>query len=239
MRRALLIGAAAMAATLAAAPLAVAPAKAAPAKSAAARDWTRTVVATPEGGFRMGNPNAAVKLIEYGSLTCSHCAHFASQGEPQLLAKYVKTGKVSFEFRNFVRDPYDLTAALLTRCAGPANFFGLTRAYMISQQQWVARYTAMSEAQVKALNALPEGERPWRIATIGGLAAMAAKAGVPAAKARRCVNDAAGVKKLVEMRQVGMKTHNVAGTPTFLVNGRTVEAHDWPALEPLLGPPVG
>lgn len=236
MKRALLLGAAAMVVTIGvAAALPAAPARAA----AAARDWTRTVVATPEGGFRMGNPNAAVKLVEYGSLTCNHCAHFAAEGEPRLLAKYVQTGKVSFEFRNFVRDPYDLTAALLSRCAGPAGFFALTRAYMTTQPQWIAKYTAMDEAQMAALNALPEAQRPWRIATIGGLSNMAAKAGVPAMKARQCVNDAAGVKKLVEMRQAAVKNHQVAGTPTFIVNGRTVEAHDWGALEPLLGPPVG
>ncbi|MEA3079375.1 MAG: hypothetical protein QOF05_783, partial [Sphingomonadales bacterium] len=39
-------------------------------------DWARTVVATPEGGFRMGNPSAKVKLVEYGSLACPHCRHF-------------------------------------------------------------------------------------------------------------------------------------------------------------------
>ncbi len=47
-----------------------------PAKAQAAHDWSRTVAMTPEGGFRMGNPAAKVKLIEYGSLACPHCRHF-------------------------------------------------------------------------------------------------------------------------------------------------------------------
>jgi protein-disulfide isomerase len=76
-------------------------AAAAPKRSAApaARDWTRTVSATPEGGYRVGNPAAAVKLVEYGSLTCNHCATFAKEGMPPLLSRHVRTGRVSYEFR--------------------------------------------------------------------------------------------------------------------------------------------
>ncbi|HEX2762279.1 MAG TPA: thioredoxin domain-containing protein, partial [Allosphingosinicella sp.] len=75
------------AAALAGAALGSAPADAAPVRRSApvARDWTRTVVATPEGGFRMGNPAARVKLVEYGSLTCGHCAAFSRAGVGTLL----------------------------------------------------------------------------------------------------------------------------------------------------------
>ncbi|MCA1653471.1 MAG: DsbA family protein, partial [Sphingomonadales bacterium] len=81
-------------------------------------DWTTVVSRTPAGGFVMGNPNAKVKLIEYGSLTCPHCAEFEEKGGKPLIDNYVKKGLVSFEFRNFVRDPYDITAALIARCGG-------------------------------------------------------------------------------------------------------------------------
>ena len=73
--------------------------KAAP-KAAAARDWSRTVAVTPEGGFRMGNPAAHVKVVEYGSLACPHCRHFEETGYRPLVQKYVRTGQVSYEFRN-------------------------------------------------------------------------------------------------------------------------------------------
>ena len=58
-------------------------------------DWTETVAATPEGGFRMGNPEAPVKLVEYASITCPHCAEFAEQGTSALRDQYVKSGRVS------------------------------------------------------------------------------------------------------------------------------------------------
>ena len=55
---------------------------------------------TPEGGFRMGNPAAPIKLVEYGSLACPHCRHFEETGYKPLLQTYVRTGRVSYEFRN-------------------------------------------------------------------------------------------------------------------------------------------
>src|SRR5205085_7269252 len=82
---------------VAAATLIISPAAAVPQKRAAA-DWTKTVIATPEGGFRMGNPRAKVRLVEYGSLTCPHCRHFAATATGPLKA-YVKSGRLSFDYR--------------------------------------------------------------------------------------------------------------------------------------------
>ena len=55
--------------TVAAAGQAAPPPKAA-APAAARVDWLDVIVATPQGGFRQGNPNAPVKLLEFGALTC-------------------------------------------------------------------------------------------------------------------------------------------------------------------------
>lgn len=197
------------------------------------RDWTRTVVATPEGGFRIGNPGAPLKLIEYGSLTCNHCANFATGGLPQLLSKYVKGGKVSFEFRNFVRDPYDVSAALVSRCAAPANFFALTHQIFATQEQWVAKV----QPHTAAIGALPQEQRAARIAALSGFEAMAAKAGIPAPRTKQCLNDPKGLQKLMQMREVALKTHGLEGTPTFILNGKNTGVYDWASLQPLLGPP--
>jgi protein-disulfide isomerase len=94
--------------------------------------WSETVAATPEGGFRMGNPDAPLKLIEYASFTCPHCAEFAETADEGLRAK-VDTGKVSFEFRNLIRDPLDLTAAVLARCGGKDPFLPLAHQMFANQ----------------------------------------------------------------------------------------------------------
>ena len=67
----------------------------------------------------MGNPKAKVKLVEYGSLTCPHCRHFAETGMVPLKA-YVKSGKVSFEYRNYILNGIDVAATLVARCGGAA-----------------------------------------------------------------------------------------------------------------------
>ena len=208
---------------------------AAPAKKAAApaaRDWSRNVVATPEGGYRMGNPSAKVKVVEYGSLTCPTCARFSNSAKTPL-AGHVRTGKVSFEFRNYVLNSLDLTAALLARCAGPGGFFRLTETFYATQPQWVAKVSGMTQAQKDQLQALSTDRQIARVAQIGGLTQMAAQVGVTPQKAQACLADKAGLDRLVQMRQAG-EAAGVSGTPTFFINGTAVHAHDWAELQPLI-----
>ena len=208
---------------------------AAPKKAAAAKDWTKTVVVTPEGGYRVGNPAAAVKLVEYGSLTCNHCANFAREGVPELLSQYVKKGRVSFEFRNFVRDPLDLAGALLARCSGPGNYFAVTDRIFATQEEWISKVTP----HFADIQALPEADRLGRAASLSGLNAIAAKAGVTAAKAKLCLADEKSIEKLTAMRKVAVEQYDLHGTPLFVLNGKKVDARNWAALKPLLGSPGG
>ncbi len=99
-------------------------------------DWTGVINPTPDGGVMMGDPNAKVHLIEIGSLTCPHCREFEETAVDQLVAKYVKTGKVSYEFRNYIRNLFDLSAVLIAKCNGPEGFFPLSRAFYDTQLDW-------------------------------------------------------------------------------------------------------
>ncbi len=206
--------------------------KAAPAARPAVRDWTQVVSITPEGGFRMGNPNARVKLVEYGSLTCPTCANFSTAAK-EPLASHVRTGKLSFEFRNYVLNSLDLTAALLARCGGPSRFFPLTERFYATQSQWVGKVTGLSEAQRQEIQKLPSNQQIARVAQYSGLTGMAAAAGVTPQRARACLTDQAGIDRLVQMRQAG-DAAGVHGTPSFLINGAAVDAHDWAKLLPAI-----
>jgi protein-disulfide isomerase len=214
------------------APAVAAPAgKAAPAR-AVARDWTKTVVVTPAGGFRMGNPAAPVKLIEYGSLTCPHCAHFSKSAKAALEAR-VRSGRLSFEFRNYVLNGNDVAATLVARCAAPAAYFRLTESLYAQQQQWIGRIGSISlDAKLK-LSALPDGEMYGRIADIAGLTQLAAAAGVPPQRAKACLADPAGLARIDAMNAAAEKL-GVHGTPTFFVNGKRIHAHEWAELDPLI-----
>lgn len=202
-------------------------------------DWSAMVGETPEGGFVMGNPNAPVKLVEYGSMTCPHCATFDEEGVKPLIEKYVKSGQVSFEFRNFVRDPYDITATLIARCGGPSSFFGLTRGLFAEQKDWIGKIQAAPADQQQALMGLPPQQQFGAIATLAGFQPWAAMRGVPSAKSAACLADEAATTKLVQMQADAVSQYEVPGTPAFLINGSLVEASNWGALEPKLRAAIG
>jgi protein-disulfide isomerase len=193
------------------------------------------VTETPEGGFRMGNPDAKVKVVEFGSMTCGVCAAFAQEGEPALIEKYVKSGQVSFEFRNFVRDGADLAAALLARCSGPTAFFPLTDQLFASQSEWLGKLQTLSPAQAQQLETLPPGQAAVGLAQAAGLDQFVRVRGIPAAKAQACLADEGMVKRLVDANQSAVKQYQVAGTPTFLINNNVVpESANWKTLEPAI-----
>jgi protein-disulfide isomerase len=195
-------------------------------------DWSTVVTKTPEGGFLMGNPNAKVKLVEYGSLTCHICAEFEEQGGKPLVDNYVKKGLVSWEFRNFVRDPFDVAAALLARCGGEASFFGLTRNLFVDQKDWLGKIQGADPAKVQALQMMPPAQQFTTIADLAGLKQYAAMRGVPSAKGEQCLANEAEVNQLVQMNTDAVSTYSISGTPAFLINGSRVDQTSWEGLEP-------
>jgi protein-disulfide isomerase len=223
----LLLAAAAAAAAVAAA----APAQ--PAQRPAPRDWSRVVVQTPEGGFRMGNPEARVKVIEYLSLTCPHCADFAQTGAPALIRDYVRTGRASLEYRNLVLNGVDVTASLIARCGGAGSFFPIAGQFLAAQPQWMGRIQALSRPQWDQISALPPAQRLPRLAEVAGLIEIASRHGLTAAAAQRCLTDEAGLDRLGEMARAASAI-GINSTPTFLINGDRVNANDWAGLEPLI-----
>lgn len=201
-------------------------------------DWTQTVVQTPEGGMLMGNPNAPVKLVEFASMTCSHCADFAEQSG-ELINNYVKSGRVSYELRNFVRDPADLSASLLARCGGPTPFFKLTEQMLASQAEWFAKLQNMSPAEQQQLQSMQPDQVVPIIGQKTGLVQFVGMRGIPAEKAQQCLSDKAAIQQLVDMTNAGAKME-LPGTPAFLINGNLVEnSADWATLEPALKKAIG
>lgn len=233
MRTLALVAAAAMAAVSATA-IAAAPARKAP----AAADWSRTIVMTPEGGFRMGNPAAKVKLVEYGSLTCGHCANFAREGMAPLLGTYVRSGKVSYEYRTYFLNGLDVAAILVARCGGPGRFFPVAEKLYQTQSQWKGRVAGLTEAQKQALNALPEGQRLGRLAELAGITQIAAQHGIGAAQSKRCLTDQATFDRLGKMNEAAA-AQGVQGTPSFFLNGSDLGPQSWGTLEPILREAAG
>ena len=73
----------------------------------------------------LGPADAKVTVVEYGSMTCGHCAHFATKVFPDIKKKYIDTNKVRFVFREFPLDNLAAAASMLARCAGDDKAFPL------------------------------------------------------------------------------------------------------------------
>ncbi len=204
--------------------------QAAPAKRAT--DWTRTIATTPAGSYVMGNPRAKVKLVEYLSLTCSHCAAFAAEGMPVLKRDYIARGLVSLEVRNAVRDGFDLAGVLLSRCAGPAGYFPASERILTTQAVWLPKAQAYLNA-----NAAPPADQG-----AAALIAMARAAGfdravpgVPPARVPACLTDRRQTAVVTAMVDEAFGKRQIPGTPTFLMNGALLpDTSNWATLQPKL-----
>lgn len=192
--------------------------------------WADTVAATPDGGFRMGNPDAKVKVTEFASYTCSHCADFSKQSTEELRAM-VDSGKVSFELRNYVRDPLDMTMALLARCSGAGPFFPLSEQFFANQPAMFEKVQAMGDAPYQAAMAAPPQQRFVMLATNTGLLEFAMQRGIAQDQGKQCLADNAAAEKLAASVQQATEKYNISGTPTLLINGTVVEnATTWEVL---------
>lgn len=221
-----------------AAPLAAAAPSKRPPAPAAARDWTKVATRTPSGTFVQGNPAAKVKLVEYLSFTCPHCAAFEAAGARPLADRYIRTGLVSYEVRIALRDPFDLAAALLARCNGPQGFFAMKPVLFAAQNDWLAKGQAWGQTDPK-LDQMSEAQAGKAIAAGAGLDTLFAQHGLTRARADVCLSDTNEQHALSAAAQA-IWTPDFPGTPMFVINGRRAEGVlDWAALEAKLKAALG
>ena len=196
-------------------------------------DWTQTVSETPEGGFRMGNPDAPVKLLEYGSMGCHVCADFSTEGHAALTNDYVKTGRVSWEFRPYLLFPTDLGVSMLLRCQGAGPFFALSEQLYADQKSWMGKLQALPPEQIQQIQSLPPQQAAADFVQASGLDQYFRERGMPQAKIDSCLADPAGLTKLTEIA-ARANEEGLQGTPTFFINGEIANVANWTGLKPKL-----
>lgn len=196
----------------------------------AGKAWAEEIVQTPEGGYRMGNPEAPIKLVEYASLTCPHCGEFSEKGSATIRDQWVASGRVSYEFRHFVRDALDLTMGLMTRCGTPQTFFGLTEQVFANQQALLGGLQG-KEAQFQAAMQAPESQRFQALADMAGLPQFFAARGIPAAQAKVCLANTKLAEQMAKNTTDQGNQYQIEGTPTFLVNGEKIGTSTWEELK--------
>lgn len=204
-----------------------------PVEAPAGTQWLDMVEVTEDDGYLLGNPDAPIKLIEYGSLTCPACAAFAQEGIEPLKEKYVSTGVVSYELRNQIHGPHDLVLARLVRCGAKESYHPLSEQIWANLQSVLQPVFDNQEAAQQAMAQPPE-QRFAAFAEVAGFYDFFAARGLSRDQARQCLSDPAAMETIATNSETQSEELNVTGTPTFFINGRNVGTQGWATLEPML-----
>jgi protein-disulfide isomerase len=151
----------------------------------------------PLGDVALGPADAKVTIVEYASLTCSHCAAFHKDTWPELKKRYVDTGRVRFILREFPLDPLATAGFMLARCDGEGKYYPVTDLLFDQQRNW-----AFTDKPLDALRA------------------MMRQAGFSQEKFDACLKDQKLYDAVNAVKNRGMEQFRVDSTPTFFINGQ-------------------
>jgi len=149
----------------------------------------------PLGEQAQGKSDAPITLIEYASMTCSHCANFAMKVYPELKSRYIDTGKVRYILREFPLDPVAAAGFMLARCVGDDKYFAMIDVLFKLQTKWAF---------------VPNPKV--------GLLGIARQAGLPEKTFNECLANQTVLDGIEQVRQHAEKL-GVESTPTFFING--------------------
>ncbi|HEY1541678.1 MAG TPA: DsbA family protein [Xanthobacteraceae bacterium] len=150
----------------------------------------------PLGDESMGSDKASVTIIEYASMTCPHCAHFALNTFPELKEKYIDTGKVRYILREFPFDPVAAGAFMLARCAGKDKYFAIVDLLFRTQQTWAV-------------------DKP-----LEPMLATVKQAGFTEQSFKECLANQKVLDGIEAVRKRATDEFKVDSTPTFFINGQ-------------------
>jgi protein-disulfide isomerase len=198
------------------------------------KQWDQTVNMTADGFPVLGNPAAPVKLVEFISYTCSHCAEFSKKSKLPLNSALVRQGRVSLELRPFLRTPIDETPSLLALCGPQSKYFANSTALLAAQTTWFKPPADPNYTKRWATLESKPAEQRRMIADDLGLYKIMIARGYSSAELDTCLNDQAKLDMLTKQTEYAATTLNVIGTPSFMIDGKLQEIYGWPELRPRL-----
>ncbi len=149
----------------------------------------------------IGSADAKITVVEYGSMTCGHCATFATKVFPEFKTKYIDTNKVRFVFREFPLDNLAAAASMLARCAGGDKTFPMVETLYEKQADW-----AFTNG-----NPVPK------------LFDIAKQAGFTQESFDKCLTDQKLLEQITAQRTAASDKFGVSSTPTFFINGKRLQ----------------
>ncbi len=163
-----------------------------------------TVLEVTENDFVVGDKNAPVTIIEYASLSCSHCADFHNNTLDDLIKEYVDTGKARIVFRDFPFNYPALLGSMVLRCIPEDVRYDYMNALFQLQQKWVVRENAKSTQEL------------YKIMQSGGMTKE---------EFETCTNNVELENTILQALIAAQNEFNIQSTPSFLINGNLVEGN--------------
>ena len=163
-----------------------------------------TVLEVTENDFVVGDKNAPVTIIEYASLSCSHCADFHNNTLNDLIKEYVDTGKARIVFRDFPFNYPALLGSMVLRCIPEDVRYDYMNALFQLQQKWVVRENAKSTQEL------------YKIMQSGGMTKE---------EFETCTNNVELENTILQALIAAQNEFNIQSTPSFLINGNLVEGN--------------
>ena len=165
---------------------------------------TSSVLDITEDDFYIGDKNAPVTIIEYASLSCSHCANFHLNTLPKVIEEYVNTGKVKFVFRDFPFNYPALLGTMLLRCIPNEIRLEYSKSLYAFQKRWVVRDNKKSTEEL------------FKIMQSGGMTKN---------DFNNCIEDKDLENEIVQQLMEVQNEFKIQSTPSFLINGLLVEGY--------------
>lgn len=169
----------------------------------AGKSWSQ-VVRVDGDGVVMGNPDAPIKLEEYGAFTCGHCAKFAQDSHEELKRDFVDTGRVSYKLTPFMLHPVDAISGAIVKCTGPDRFFPLADATFIEHEAFIAGASKPAPGIEEAMK-LPPAQRFVALAKGWGIDQFYQQRGVPAATIQQCLSKVENVEAIEKGTNAGVE----------------------------------
>jgi len=150
----------------------------------------------PDGDVMVGSDKAPVTIIEYASMTCPHCAHFATTTFPELKQRYIDTGKVRYTLREFPLDALAAAGFMLARCGGNDKYMPIVDTLFAKQADWIVK-------------------EPLPV-----LKSIAKQFGFTEDSFDQCLANQRLLDSIQEVRDHAAEKLGVNSTPTFFINGK-------------------
>ncbi len=147
----------------------------------------------------LGQPTAKVTVMEYYSLTCSHCAAFARETMPEVEKDLIEPGKVRFVFHDFPLDQVALTAAMVARYLPPSQYYPFISALFANQDRW---------AFARGINPT---EEIWKLAALAGMSRATFDQAIADTDLRNWI---------LQQQQADQDRWKIDSTPSFVINGQ-------------------